>query len=257
MMFIDLLCGALGARLRPTPLPSEPTDSVLRMRQSEIAVFAAFVLFGIAWFPLQQIRDPLPVWDTTVRLHPEIQAAFIVSQIAGLVAFLAVMIGGLPLLGTVLARAIRARQRDVLIALTVPLLAVALLMGYALLASAAWTQRQRPTPDAPFTLRAVLLQFGLLALIGLAVAASTAAIAVAIVRGEPDARALRFARVPAAITAAAMGVGSLATLVLAVLTAIEAPQLGASGSVIVTLLMGTATGLAMIALRDGMHPRLA
>ena len=77
------------------------------------------------------LRDPLSVWDKAVRLHPEIQAAFVVSQIAGLVAF------------------------------------------------------------------------------------------------------------------------------LAALTAMEAPQLGASGSVIVTLLMGTATGLAMMALRRGMHPCLA
>lgn len=227
-----------------------------RLRNSEIAIFCAFVLFSMAWLPLQQIRDPLPIWDNAARLHPEIRVTFVISQIAGLVAFLAVIVGGLPILGIVLARAIRTRRRDVLIALAVPLIAIALLTVYALLASAAWTQRQRPTPNAPFTLLTVLLQLGLIVLIGLAVVASTAAIAVAIARGEPDARELRFAFIPAAITTAAMGAGALATFVLAALTAMEAPELGALGTVPVTLMMAAATALATTALRRGIYQRI-
>lgn len=226
-----------------------------RLRTCEIVVFCAFVLFSIAWLPLQQIRDPLPIWDNAVRLHPEIRAAFVIVQIAGIVAFFAVIVGGLPILGAVLARAIRIRRRETVVSLAVPLLAVALLALYALLAADTWTQRQQPTPNAPFTLRAVLLQFGFFALIGLAIVASTVAVAVAIARGEPDERALRFARVPAAITTIAMGVGAVTTLLLAVLTAMEAPELGALGSVPVALMMGTATTLATMALRRGMPQR--
>lgn len=257
MTLVDVLRGVFDAHLHPTLLSDGAAPSTYRMRNSEIAVFCAFVLFSIAWLPLQQIRDPLPVWDNAVRLHPEIRVAFVVSQIAGLVAFLAVIVGGLPLLGMVLVRAIRTQRRDVLIALAVPLLAIALLTVYALLASAAWTQRQQPTPNAPFTLLAVLLQLGLIVLLGLAVVASTAAIAVAIARGEPDTRALRFALIPAAITTAAMGAGALATLVLAALAAMEAPELGALGSVPVTLMMATATVLATVALRRGIYRRIA
>lgn len=240
MTLVDVLRGVFDAHLHPTLLPDGAAPTTQRMRNSEIAVFSAFVLFSIAWLPLQQIRDPLPIWDHSVRLHPEIRVVFAVSQIAGLVAFLAVLVGGLPMLGMVLARAIRARRRDVFIALAVPLLAIALLTVYALFASVAWTQRQRPSPNAPFTFLAVLLQLGLIALIGLAVVASTAAIAVAITRGEPDTRALRFALIPAAITTAAM----------------EAPELGALGTVPVTLMMAAATVLATTALRRGIHQHI-
>jgi hypothetical protein len=257
MTLVDVLRGVFDAHLHPALLPDRSTPTAQRIRKSEIAVFCAFVLFSMAWLPLQQIRDPLPVWDNAVRLHPEIRATFAVSQIAGFVAFIAVIVGGLPILGTALARAIRTRQRDVLIALAVPLLAIALLTVYALLASAAWTQRQGPRPNAPLTLLAVLLQFGLIALIGLAVVASTTAIAVAIARGEPGARVLRFALIPAAITTAAMGAGALATLVLAALTAMKAPELGALGTVPVILMMATATALATTALRRGVYRRIA
>jgi MFS family permease len=228
-----------------------------RLRNSEIAIFCAFVLFSMAWLPLQGIRDPLPLWENAVRPHPEIRAAFVIVQMAGIVAFLAMIVGGLPVLGIVFVRAMRMRRRAVLLSLAVPLLAVALLAVYALLASAAWTQRQQPTPNAPFTLRAVLLQLGLVALIGLAVAASTAAIAVAVARGEPDERALRYAFAPATVATLAMVAGLLGTLALCALTITETPQLRSFGDVPVVLMMGAATVLAMMALRRGMHQRAA
>jgi hypothetical protein len=228
-----------------------------RLRNSEIAVFCAFVLFGVGWLPLQGIRDPLPIWENAVQPHPEIRAAFVIVQIAGVIAFLAMIVGGLPILGVVLARAIRARRRDILLSLAVPLLTVALLAVYSLFASATWTQRQQPTPNAPFTLRAVLLQLGLVALIGLAVVASTAAIAVAVARGGPDERTLRFALVPATVTTVAMGAGAVTTLLLATFAAMEAPELGATGTALVALMMGAATVLATIALRRRVRQRAA
>ncbi len=226
-----------------------------RLRNSEIAIFCAFVLFSVAWLPLQGIRDPLPIWENAVRPHPEIRVAFVIVQIAGIIAFLAIVAGGAPFLAQLAARAIRDRRRDVLLLLTVPLLAMAIVAGYSLLASSAWTARQQPTPDAPFTLLAVALQFGLLAIIAVAVAGSTAAIAVAVARSEPDERMARYASIPAIVATLAMVFGLLGTLALCTLTLVEAPQLRSFGDVPVILLMGGAAALAMIALRRGVHTR--
>lgn len=226
-----------------------------RIRNSEIAIFCAFVLFGVAWLPLQQIRDPLPVWRDAVRPHPEIRTTFMLVQAAGGVAFLAILIGGLPIIGTLVVRAVRARRRDVLLPLLTPFLAVALLAGYALLASGTWTARQTSAPDAPLTPLAVALQIGLVALVALAVAGSTAGVAIAVARGEPEARVVRFALAPAVVATLAMGAGMLATLALGALTAAEAPQLRSVGFVPVILLMCGATVLAGLSLSRGMRGR--
>lgn len=230
---------------------------VQRLRNSEIAIFCAFVLFSVAWLPLQGMRDPLPIWENAVQPHPEIRATFAVVQAAGLVAFLAIAAGGLPYLALVAWHAMRDRRRDVLLQLTAPFLAMASLVGYGLIASSAWTQRQTAASDAPFTLLAVALQFGLLAMIALAVVGSAAAIAVAVARSEPDARIVRYALIPAAVATLAMVFGLLATLALCTLTVMEASQLRSFGDGPVLFLMGGAATLALLALRRGLHARAA
>ena len=76
-------------------------------------------------------------------------------------------------------------------------MAVAALVGYALLAQPYWAERQSAALDAPLTPLAVILQFGLLLALVLVVVASTAAVAGAIGRSEVSERALRFALLPA------------------------------------------------------------
>lgn len=237
--------------------PERPLSTRERLRNSEIVIFCAFVLFGLAWLPLQGIRDPLPIWENAVRSHPEVRAAFAVTQIAGFVAFLAVVAGGVPYLTLLAIDAIRHRRRDLLHLLSVPPCAVALLLAYGLLASSAWTQRRMATPDAPFTLLAVMLQFGLLGLIGVAVVGSTAAIATAVARSEPDARMVRYAFGPAIVATLAMVAGLLGTLALCTLTLVETPPLRSFGDVPVLLLMSGAAGLAICALRRGVRARAA
>ncbi len=226
-----------------------------RLRNSEIAIFCAFVLFGIAWLPLLGMRDPLPLWESAVQPHPEIRAAFVVAQIAGVVAFLAVAAGGVPVLTLLAVRAVRGRRRDVLLPLTVPFFAAAILAGYSLLASSAWTERQTAAPDAPLTLLAVALQLGLVAIVGLAIVGSALALAVAVARSEPDGRMARYALVPAAVATLAMVCGLLATLVLCALTRLETSPLRSSGDPPVILAMGGAALLATCALRRGLQTR--
>ncbi|HEY7907739.1 MAG TPA: hypothetical protein VIC60_02650 [Thermomicrobiales bacterium] len=230
---------------------------VRRIRSSEIVVFCAFVLFGAAWLAVQQVRDPLPDWLGVVRLHPEIRTAFVAAQVAGLVALLAVAVGGLPILCTVLTQAIKPDNARVRRPLLVPVLAVVVLLGYVVLARGAWATHQRPGADAPLTPLAVVLQLGFFALVLLAIAGSTAAVAVAIARSEPDERMVRFALVPATIVTAAMGATLAAVLVLGLLIHRSAPQLFPPWQLAVTLvLMGVATGVAATALRRGIRARM-
>jgi len=96
---------------------------------------------------------------------------------------------------------------------------------------------------------------GLVALVALTVAGSTAGVALAVARSETDERVVRFALAPAVVATLAMGAGLLATLALSALTATEAPQLRSLGFVPVILLMGGATVLAGFSLYRGMRRR--
>jgi hypothetical protein len=228
-----------------------------RIRGSEIVVFCAFVLFGAAWLAVQQVRDPLPDWLGVVRFHPEIRTAFVAAQAAGLVALLAVAVGGLPILCAALTQAIKPDNARVRRPLLVPVLAVIVLSGYVVLARGAWATQQRPGANAPLTPLAVVLQLGFFALALLAIVGSTAAIAVAIARSEPDERAVHFAVIPATIVTVAMGATLVAVLVLGLLIHRSAPDLFPPWQLAVTLLlMGVATGVAAVALRRGMRARM-
>jgi hypothetical protein len=251
---LDVLLGACDAHLRRDLLPGRLTSMTHRIRTSEIAIYCAFVVFGIAWLAVQFVRDPLPQWEHVTLLHPEIRAALVIVQAAGLVALLAVLVGGLPILFLALQQAIRASMRNVLLLLAVPILAVAAFAVYAALAlGPSIASAQHATPSAPFTPLALVLQFGFAALFFLAIGGSTAAIALAVARSEPSERVLRFALAPAAIATLAIGVGLVATLTLGTLAIADAPQIFPPGQVtIVALLMLAATVLAAEALRRGL-----
>lgn len=224
-----------------------------RIRASEMVIFCAFVLFGGAWLAVQQVRDPLADWLQAVRLHPEIRTAFMAAQIAGLVAILAVIVGGLPIICAVLRQAIKAGNRRILYPLLVPALAAIVLTGYVAIARGSWATRQRPGTDAPLTPLAAVLQLGFVALVLLTITASVAAVAVVVTRSEPDERIVRFALVPATVATAAMGATLVAVLALGLLIHRSEPVLFPTGWLaFVLLLMAVATGIAAFALQRGL-----
>ena len=255
---VDMLSGALDAHLHRDLLPERLVSLTQRMRTSEITIFCAFVLFGVGWLPAQQLRDPLSAWEPTVQRHPEIRVLYDVVQVAGLLALLILLLGGLPLIVSAIRRAVATRRRDVLGLLGVPVLAAALLVLYAALASSAWTQKQSAAADAPLTPLAVVLQLGLLVAFVIAVCASTAALALAVGRAPLSERAVRLASWPAAAVTLAIGVGLAGTLALDALIVREAPQLWTPFSQIpTTLLMVIAALLAGLALKRGLDARNA
>src|ERR1700693_4144432 len=84
------------------------------MRRSMIAIFCAFVVFGLAWLFFARMNDPLSWWEPIVRLHPAVGIVYSVIVNAGYVAFLMILLGGLPIIFVAIKQAFTARRRDVL-----------------------------------------------------------------------------------------------------------------------------------------------
>jgi hypothetical protein len=217
-------------------------------RRSMIVVFLAFVLFGLPWLGFMRMDDPLSVWNPAVRLHPEINIVYRVLQYSGEIAFLMLLALGLPILFSAIRYAFATRRRDVLTLLGI---AAGLTLGFivlsALILSGAWSWWKNIDPVG-------LIYVPLFLVVLLVVAAS---LALAVARSEPAELVLRFALVPATVVTVAMGVGLLATLVLAWLLSSEAPDIfGWSGLWIVGgLMMAVALLGSIVALLRGMHAR--
>lgn len=248
---LDVLLGAFDAHLYSGLLPSKVVTMGHRIRTSEIMIFCAFVLFGLAWLSIGLVRDPLVEWERAVRLHPEILTVFSIEQLAGGIAFLAMLAGGLPILLATLRHAIHSRRWNLLLLLCVPVVAVATLLVYGLLAVSASTTRQSTLPSAPLTPLAVLLQLGLLVLFVVALVVSVAAVAQAINQSDLNEELLRLVLWPAAILTAAILVGLLAAAILTTEGFTEAPELAPGNLLAMTVLMAAAAFLAVFALRRG------
>lgn len=244
---IDVLAGACDAHLHRNLLPGRLVSMAHRIRSGEIVVFCAFVVFCLAWLPIQQMRDPLPLWERTVHAHPEIRTALDGVNAAGILALCAILLGGVPIMFTALRTAVRSRRWVVVILFVgVPFGLLAVLIVYALLASGLWAQRISPGSQ-DVTPLAAALQLGFLVLFLLTVIGSVASVAWAVVRSDLSERVLRFALVPAAVATAALTAALVATAVLAALTLSEAPEIGAPQTLVPVLALTLAAAVVSFA----------
>ena len=248
---LDLLLGAFDAHLHRDLLPERLVSMAHRIRTSEIVIFCAVVLFCVAWLPLRLVRDPLPIWRSTVAAHPELLSALTILDAAGSLAVLALLLGGLPILVAALGQAVSARRWGLLALFSVPLLAAAALIVYWIVAIPASTARQPGASDAPFTPLAIGLQLGLVALLLLAIGGSVAAIASAVGRSELSERLLRFALLPAGLATIALAVGLGGAVALTALIFAEAPQIGSSPPLHAGVLLLMLAAVALAVLRRG------
>ncbi|WP_067934811.1 hypothetical protein [Alicyclobacillus kakegawensis] len=141
---LDLLIGALDAHLNYNGVTEGVSYMVNRLRSGVVMIFCAFMLFGVGWSMLQRFTDPLNKFNAVATFHPEFRVLFDADFIAGCLAFLAFLVGGLPVFIISLRRAIRHKQKNVLIpfgvalsCLLISVLATAILanwhhIGYAM-----------------------------------------------------------------------------------------------------------------------------
>lgn len=252
---LDVLAGALDARLRRDLRPQGVMALGQRIRTSEIAIFGAFVVFGVGWLAVQRVRDPLPPWEQATAAQPAILWSFDAVQAAGLVAFLALIAGGLPVIASAVKQAYLARRRLAAL-IAVPFVGLAALALFAWLAAPYAGQTQTPAPNAALTPLALALQLGFLLLFVAAVVGGAAALGLLVARSATSARATRFALWPAAVVTAAMVAGLAAMIVLLTLISVQMPDVVPSDVVDIVILLAVAAAavaVAVAALRRGLR----
>lgn len=210
-------------------------------RHSMLIIFIAFVFFGVTWLFFHGLNDPSSEWDPIVRLHPEVGAIFSVFSTAGEVAFLMILVSGLPIIFTALKRALATKRRDVLTLFgAAAFMIVVLAVAITLIINRLWNGGYNGGV------------FGLLALATLVVV--TVSVSVAVARSEFSAPVLRFALAPAAMVTVAMGVALVAAIVEIFLLSKDAPQL-VNGVNYWIPVMAISTGFAGVALWRGLRAR--
>ena len=223
-----------------------------RIRNSEIAIFCAYIVFFVAWLALQRVPDPLPEWNADVARHPELAQAFGVMEIAGYVAFLAVVAGAIPIVFAALRQAVAGRRREVLTPLGLAVLTTVLYVALTLVIYAIIDSRPGTGVRALRTSDTVLTLVWLAASLA-GVVLGPYLVAVAVARSDLSLGVVRLALVPGAVLAAAIVAGTAAALGLTVLSAQRSPDLyNPVASPIAMVLLVTSAALAVASLWRGL-----
>ena len=249
----DLLLGALDARLHPDLLPERITTMTTRLRNSEILIFCAFIVYTLAWVAIRSVRDPLPPWEAAIQAHPALLTSLTIIDGFGLLALVALLLGGIPLLYVALRNALRDRTWRSFALFAVPFVSVGTFVVYTLLILGPSKQHVGNNPNAPLTVLAAFLQLGLFALFLAVVIASTWAIALLVRRSRFSERLLRIVFILATIMTVSIVLGLVASIVLTWLAVTLAPDVaGTPGNMeVMVLVMAIAAILAVIALIRG------
>lgn len=254
----DILIGALDVHMHADLQPERMYSMAHKLRVSAIAVFCAFLLFALAFIAQQQIVDPRPLFNAVASSHADLQISFSTIVVSAEIAFLAVVVGGLVILLTAIAKAITAKRRDVLARFGSAVLLVILFVVASIIFQGFLNG------NAGFS--------GIYILIFLAVLiAATCLIAQGVLRTEFSVRLLRLMIIPMAITGLAMGVSCVAALTWLLRLWADAPQFAASqamgpglagglggstGFAINVVVMALTTVLAIAALVRGLRTNM-
>ncbi len=263
-VLFDLFGGALDAHLHLALLTGRVLPMINRIRRAEITVFCAWIAFVVAGLGFQKLSE-YDDFQHAGATYPVIGVSFIVIEVGAAIALLAVLAGGFPLALSALTRAVAQRRFDVLLLFGVPALALVALAVYGKIALSVPGSVSAQT-NTPTTLGKMLF-LGLVALFALGAAASAWAVSAAISRSDADERWYRFARIPSFVTALAMLVMCVATIVWGLALRVNVPQLfnGDDGIVatstalswlVIVVVMVVATLAALVPIVFGSGDRL-
>lgn len=226
LLLLDILIGALDARLNTQAVTGGRLPMIDKLRASEIALFCAYIGYVVAGLGFYGMLDDNPLVGVA-RTHPDLSGAVLAIQVGAVLSLLAVLAGGLPIGYAALRRALAERRRDILLLFAVPPMCLALLAAYgvvfvivALLASGV----SASTPPKSIPLAALIAYFGGVGLFLLAAIASAVAVALAVARSHVEAQRFRRALVPGALATLAMVVTLAAALAWGLSANADAPQ---------------------------------
>jgi uncharacterized membrane protein len=264
---IDIIRGAFDAHLHPrlgTTEMSSP-EKMRRMyallRGSLLTIFCAYIAFILAGMSFQKMTEAA-AFQEVARTQDIVGLTFYLVVIGAVVALLAVLAGGVPILLAAIRCALVRRQVGPLIGLTVPVLAFLSFLGsLSLLKALFHPDHQHLSPGQIALGRGLFLGVFLAAAI-----ISTSSICLVVTRSEIPEKFLRFALPPSILATISMGLMAVATLLWGVGLRVGAPQLltGDNGVVGlsaigtwlgIVLAMVLATILAAISLIRGLSAR--
>ena len=279
-LFYEVIAGMLAERFSVERMRRMlPT-----MRRSMIMTFGAFIFFGVAYTFLMHVTDPRPPFDAVAATHPDIRLAFAVINWSAEIAFLAVVLGGFPILFSAIWRILMQRRNPLALFAISPkyvLLLVALTfvveVSFFVLISVAqliFGSGGPPSPSpgqiTPLPPLEIVAQFSFFTFFTFLLLTAPTLVSLAVLRSEFSTRMLHYALIPMAIAVLAMGVSFVATLVWTLLLWIEVPQFaqsqgmgpgfnggigGSTGVAVILLMMIAATGIAALALGSGLRSR--
>jgi hypothetical protein len=117
---VDLLWGALDARLDPAFSSERIFRPMSRLRASAVALFCAYAAFILGYVAFQRLTDPRAPFNAAALAHPELGVAFHIIIGVSSVGLLALALGGLPIALDIALRAWRTRNWRTLAFLAAP-----------------------------------------------------------------------------------------------------------------------------------------
>ncbi len=278
-MFSEAIVGMIAEHFSVLRHAYERIGQMLpTMRRSMIITLCAFIVFGVAYIFLMRVTDPRAPLNAAANGHPAIGLSFAIINWSAEIAFLVVVLGGLPILFSAFKQAlsekrglallaIRPRRLLLLIAGTI-ILEIAFFAFLVIVQFLSGSSAPQHT-IMPATPVSIAEQLGIVTLFTFIILAIPLFIAQAILRSEFSPKLLRYALALMSIATLIMTITCLATIIWMISFWILAPDIAASqglglaglrgniggseGVVIVVLMMALAAGVSMFAVRRGLH----
>lgn len=260
---IDVMRGALDAHLHPylgtaTMVPTEKIRQMCALlRGSLLTIFCAYVGFILAGLGFQKMTESADFQEIT-RTQSIVGLSFYLVVIGAVVALLAVLAGGLPIIVSMIRSALVRREVAPLLGLAMPFLAFVAFLGMLSLLKASFHPGSQYVPLGQVVLGRGLF-FGSFIV---AAIVSAGSICFAVTRSEISQKLLSFALPPSILATLSMALISVATLAWGLGLRDGAPQFFAGNNGIVgsstigtwlgiVLAMACATILALFSLIRG------
>jgi hypothetical protein len=280
-MFSEVIFGMLAERFSVLRHAYERIGQMLpTMRRSMIITLCAFTFFGVAYIFLMRVTDPRAPLNAAANGHPAIGLSFAIINWSAEIAFLVVVLGGLPILFSAFRHALSEKRGLALFAIR-PKQLILLIVGTIALEIAFFAfllivqfLSGAPTPQytiMPTTPVSIAEQLGIVTLFTFVILAIPLFIAQAILRSEFSARMLQYTLVLMSIATLTMGIACIATITWMISLWILAPEIAASqglglaglrgnvggseGVVIVVVMMALAAIIGTFAIRRGLRNR--
>ena len=258
--FSEALADMLAERFSRPESSQERCGRVFySIRHSMVTVFCAFVLFATAYVCLHYMAASQAQFSTIIVVHSEIELAFAIIKYSTNAAFLAIALGGLPILFIISKRAIASTQNQPVLPFLITAGQVLALfptliriivsqLGYSIVVNVAVAPAEGLLRAPLESVLSFVFLADMLLLIIIVLFIGTASPTLAIPQLDFAVTLLRFARTPMIITTFAMGVALMATALWATRVWMVVPELstGGTGGSILFLLIFAAMALSCV-----------